>query len=1444
MDKIEEIDEVKEKHEILKIKMEQSLETIKSPSGDTTNDLQLENNLLKAEIIKLKTKVTTLCEENTKLSKTIQDLDSSRNEKLLDDSAGSICKELLQGDDHEALTLADKVATMEEKINRLTRLNKNLSNLKLTSCNQCTHLKNLNKSRSALKLEAKTLNQKIDDHQRKFDRKYEDAEILKNKINQELNTSSHELFQKASFVDNMDVSFVEERVRTLNNDLQMLTTLYEDKFNELEQLHNELAIDEESTFTPKKHIEKNSCRLDQIQSHMIKLKVDINELRKNNTNVTVMLNQFTGEKASLLKENNGLRTNNEELKQKLYMKENIATKKIQVLKSDLANMSEELEQFSARAKMLESQRLTLELELEELKVEWDNKTTLIESLKNDLPITNTMDNKYMEELELLSKQREESDQQALSKIAVENSCEEFQENGVHAEQLYHRSKQEKHLEARYKSEFDSMSMQYQHHGEESTNNLRMLNDTLNRYVDENLKLKQELNELKSIEEKLNEELSDIRLCMMNELRSLKCSINSVEISKQSVNEIFLILLQTLVSKEQEMIKSMRETYEGEKRILEDEIQQSADTEKRATTWARELESEIEKLQTELTEREHSQKKYENKISQLDCLLRECSRENEVLRENTKTLEIDLHNLQAEYEKTDSKQEDAIIVAQKREKELQEIFKKNELEFQSKLKAESEIYEKKINELTRALDCYKTKNLEMNSVVEGLEVNEKQLKNIIEANTAQIKKSNQNVKIIRAELEQLTEAYNEVCQQLDQKTAHMEDISAILKSKCDSLSEYRTKLEAILPEYEMLKDHVGDQKVIIERCRQEIKELKTEKEEQLETIKDKLKEEEIKNAGLSKQLNNRNVAMIEELNELREKYEEFQQKNARLERKVRCSTSKIRAEAAIEELKEKNKRLESNLEGASNRVMELQEIRNQTLTQLIDTKAMYDLLLQENTEIKKTLSSYEIKYDVLNMSSHESKLDEVLLEKNTIALELEYKKLQLTQQEKKINEYASQVQQLQEKNKELNEALEDYAVIIKERSVEISEFESKLHSRFTENTRIGELEEKVDSLNEENEKLHDQVETLRMRLQMYREKTSSDDDVKTRQNKNVIRILKRENLDLQNKLISSKRCTETKLNSSDANISIRDTSIMDQSRDSSKKEPSNLEGAWNRVTELQGEKYEIMKALADSRRQCDNLSKENFEVMKALQLYKSKLDESHLEVRVKLEKLDDSLHDENKITYELEGRTSELNQKEKNLKEYANKIRDLASKNKDLDIELGKCASTIHERDIEISKLKETLKIMKEENNKLKSEIGELQKRSRSNKSINNGIGEFDYQLWNDTITSDEHVKKQLRHNVTEENDKSQVLEKKIQDLELQLMSKNEKLAALEIQIQSENFPYRRKCKELEEQLFAFRNKNAELSLGIQKLQKTINDVNPWECDVCRRWRENRKDQGC
>lgn len=1435
IDKIEENDMLKEQCDILKNKIEQSLSINKHVADNDVEHVKMENNILKTEIAELKTKVTILSEENTKLStnllETLDNIDSSQNEKSYNSTLhlskifnnsrdiNEMEYEVSLESEETRETLENEVIALQNKIDYLTRLNKKLSDLKLTSCSQCVHLRNLNESHRILKLEAKGLNQKLEDLQRKFDRKCADTEILKNKIHQELNLSIHDVSSNVVFVDEMNVSFVEERIQSLNNELQILKTehnkflvLYEDKCDEVKQLHSGMIANESNTddSTSKKIQNRAGNRIEQIQNHIDHIKSDMDEIKENSMNFTVMLNEFKTEKANLLDQINNLKDANEELRKTILNNESTAIKKLQILENELTNTNREIEQFSIQEKELESQKLILEVELEGLKRKEQDKNALINQLNEDIfSLKKELENK--EELQYLKEQCEklekdkvlskELEQHNMLKIKELEVCindlqktltnqecffRELQEKAIYVEKLLQEKEQEiyiltqklqaaetevinikNNLEMKYKNEFDSM---VQHHIKEYENNMQKLNDTLNKYIDENLNLSQELTSLRNVKEKLNEivaekeclfdhqkmlvhdneklhdELNEIRKCMIKELRSLKYNVNLQEFPSKSVTEIFVVLLQTLVSKESEVIKTMRETCEKERQKVEEEKQQCINTEKRTITWAKELEGEIEKLQADLMEKEHAHKEYQNTVSQLEHLLKESTYEKEIFKEKMEALETDFNNLQVEFDKqckVDNQQEEAILVAQKKEKEVHEMFKTKEIELQSKHKLEKEMYEKKIDNLIQTLEFHKTRNLELNNTIEGLEANERQLKNTIEVNLTEIKKYSQNVKKINTELEQLTQAYNEVNQEVEQKNLHIEEITTVLKSKCDILSEYKIKFETIVPECEMLKEHVKDQKLTIAQCKEEIDMLRREREEQLEIIKDKLNSEEIKNFGLSKQLNelnNKNVTLIDELNSLKEKYEELQGENAKLERKIRNSTSKIKAEAEIEELKELNKRLQNNLEGASNRVVEFQEIRNQTLKDLVDVKGKYEFLVQENDELKRTLSLCKSKHSNSSSLIDEGKYDALLLEKNKIALELEDKKITLSQKDKEVKEYISQVQELTDRNKELDDELEEYAAIIRERDIEISKLEDKIYSRLSENVLVNEAEEKLKNLNEENEKLRDQVEALKMRLQMDVEK-----DIEL-QNESIIRVLKKENLELQAKINSYKIQID----------GIESKEIRtNQLKNLDKRLENNLEESSNSVKELE---------------------------------------------------------EKNKIIKELEAHKLLLNQKDKELKECINKLRDLTMKNRELNNELEEYVRTIRNRDAEISNLKvnlgsqstqnesdsnirQKLDFFIIENKKLKNEIKELHMRLRI-EAHDESILKSSTRKQNRTVTSDRD----------EYEDKYEQLKKKIHELELQLVSKNGKIATLEIQIQSESFPYQKKCKELEELVLAFRNK--------------------------------------
>ncbi|CAL7952356.1 unnamed protein product [Xylocopa violacea] len=1380
IEKIEENDTLKEECDILESKMS-SMKNVSSDENDV-EQLKLVNNSLKAEIIELKMKLTMLADENTKISynllENMDDFDKLCNEKSSNNSlrlSTSLCnsaetneimKKMLQEESNEEL--ANKVVKLQDEVNHLSRLNKKLSDLKLSSCNQCAHLKNLNENRRTLKVERKVLNHKLTVLQKRFDQKCADVEALKLKANQELNLSFADTSLNVSFADSMNVSFVEERIQHLNNELQTernnhekLSALYIEKCDEIENLQAE-AIDTKSSDEDCKRALKNETRLEQFQKSLDKLKKDIDEIKGNNTNFFSEFSKFKMEKTNLLHEIETLKTVNETLQQKVFDKEIVAataTEKAQILESEVLSMNNEIELFSVKEKMMQSEKLTLEVELEDLRAEKENKDVLINrlnqtidelnecitSLKSELDLvtnqkheltvsTETIERKYKDELQIITEQYDKLEEEKAESIEAEKRAilrtkeletdieklkkdlenqerlyEEVKRKISQLESLLQESENEKDalkkklqilesklidskddLVSKYKGEFETLTKKFAEYTKESEIKLTKINETLNKYVEDNDNLTLELAKLRDIElklknlqnkdehlhseektlsnanKKLKEELDAVKECMMKELKSFKHEVNCAEFLNKTANDIFIIFLHTIMSKEEEIIKQVKEEFEKEKQELEDERRQSADSEKRTTLWAKELENETEKLQMDLTRKECLLKEQQNKVCQLEHLLRESNCEREILKEKMETLKTDYNNLQSEFDKqcrVDIPQrEDAIIIAQKREKEIQEAFKRKEVELQSKMKSEIHLYEKRIKDLTCSIETYKTKNMELKNNIEGLEANQKQLKNIIEANSLELKMNKQSIHNMTIDLEQLTEAYNEVNREAEQKTCKIENITALLKNKCDMLSEYKAKLESVMPDYEMLKNQVKDRKENIERYKEEIAQLKIEKEKQIEVIKDKLNSEEITNIGLNKQLNelnNKNIALIEELDNLKEKCEELQRTNVKLEKKIRNSTSKVKAETEMEELKDINKRLQNNLDGASNRISELQESKNKILKELVDLKGQYDLLSRENIEVKKSLSLYKSKQSSPCLLQEDSKYDALLQEKNKIALELEGNKLLLKKKEKEIRENVSQIENLSIKKNELDNQLKECTAIIHERDEEVLHLKDKLLVHQAENKLVNDLEEKLKILEAENKKLETQLKVFQVKSQINMKQV---DDTKLH-NENVLCNLKKESSDLQVKLNNY----ENKLEMKSSSGSSRSTSPA-----------------------------------------------------------------------------------------------FEKNRRRRSRNETFNQRRQL----EDVDIDIPETEETC------------------------------------------------------------------------------QILRKKIRELELELVSKSGQITALEIQIQSENFPYQKKCKELEELMLTFRKKNTELSIEVRNLQRTLNDVNALECDTCRRWRINKRDQAC
>ncbi|KMQ97228.1 centromere-associated protein e [Lasius niger] len=1186
MDKIEENDGLKEERNILKDKLELLLKH-EEDSNDDTEQLRMENTLLKTEQVELKVNIKILTEENSKISnqlvETIDDLDNVRKVNSCNNTfqLSTLFNNTLTMSDTIDKSIKDDnveatISHLQEEVNRLTLLNRKLSDLKLGPCTQCAYLQEMTESGRELKVQVKTLTHKLEDLQRKFNREVAKSDPLILKAKEDVNISVCNSSLNASFLENMNVSYVEERLQSLNNELQSLkedhdklSDLYKEKCDEVEELQNSSVTNlspnkvHNVNTSVKKSPSRTSSRLENIVKMMNDLQNVFDKLKEDNVKIKIDLGKFTNEKDSLLDEIKSLKIANEQLLQKLSESELLYLEKTDILENEIKDMTKKLQEFSARYKEIEREKLVVETEAEFLKTDKAMKEQTVNELRQSLSC-------LQHELDLTKGEKEQFN---LLEQEYEKKLESL------------RSMNEELTNSKA-----TISQEFANYSKESENRFTELNEKINKCTSENDYLKQELIKLRDIEnkfetmrneyqsksqldktlvddnKKLKDVLNNISKNIIKEIKSLKPKVGAEEFLDKSVDELFRIFLQTILVKEKEIMKSMQDNFNKEKQKLEDDKRQSVDAEKRTTLWAKELESEIEKLQAELSQREATSDGLQKEVRRLEQLLQENNRERDTLREKINLLEMDFNNMQIEYNKyskLDTVNEEAINIAQKRERQAQEAIRNKEAEFQMKLKSEKEAYNKRIEDLACTIESFKTKNMELTGNIEGLEANQEQLKNIIDLKNNELMKSNQIMQKMQIELEQLTEAYNDLNCELEKKNLRVEEITEILKTKCDDLTEYKANLEKIMSENTFLKQQIGERKASIEQYKMEIETLKIENKKEIDEIKDELNFEELKSIELNKQieeLNNKNAALMEEINILRDDYATMQHKCASLEKRIRNSTSRIQAEEQMEELKDLNRSLRNNLDGASNRITELQDAKAELTKQLITLNSQYDAACKDNQELKEMLSSYRSKCNDTHTICE--RYDALLQEKNRIALELEAIKVELDQKNRDIENYISEVKELKEKNAELDQESNELAEVIRQHDAENAKLEDQLWT-----CRI------------ENDKLQDEIKALENQIQGPRRTDVFSEGAKSRNDDCSCTALKNKIRELQMEIVSKNGKIAT------LELQIRSGSFPYQAK--CKELQEHLSAYKNKNSELKAEIKRLQIAmLRTSAKECD------------------------------------------------------------------------------------------------------------------------------------------------------------------------------------------------------------------------------------------------------------------
>ena len=1025
-----------------------------------TKALKEENSILKATADEtlltcdqMKAKLIELIDDNTKHNDvhcTVEQLNEvvAKTEAQLEKVTGELeCCKKSHAELEEALKISRKNENELKKV--VSSLEEEMVALKNKwSCDE-EILHKTQENNSTLIAEVKSMESKLKDLTHELNDTVKENVMLKEKFNEldAFNTVNEHTTNVAAL--NEKLIEIEQSKQDLTNENLALT-------NEITTLKDALRTLEET---------------------LSGVRATVQELVESNSSLSRELEKSKAKNAKHTETNVSSEPSNQTIKECENFVEHLRTEAQDITNNlhaeakQTANLNNELTKLTTMKEELHSALSALDSEIKDLKAERSILEESVNSLRQTFEKLQQENASLITELEVLKCEKEKTKPESIES-SNKTDLQEY-ENKIEA--LNARVKEitaELNQCAIENKELSAKVLELQSNNRNKSSEVKEISFM---QVDEDIENEKETSDVKL------QELESARQCITRELKSMLPQSDDQEFNEKSVTELFNLFVHTILTKEKEIIKTMSSRFEREKRHLEENKRQSVDAEKRVGVWAKELEAENERLQQQLIEQEAKNTELGNEIAKLQNLLKESHHENQMLNEKMAVLEVDFNTLQADLEINPHKQNSPFNTTQERERLFQEAVDSQEMELRSKLRLVEKQCKEKVEELTIIIDSYKAKTTDLATSLEGLAVNENHLKSIVAMKSNELVKCNNTIERIKGELEHLTELYNQSSRENTEKTRQIDDITLVLKNKCDMLSEYKTKLETITPEYEHLKDQAAERQLRLEEYKCEIECIKTESEKERSSLKDKLDSEVIKSASYHKQLTdlmNRNTVLQSELDALKIKCEELECSNAKLTKSMRNSTSKIRAEQEMEDLRDENRTLQRNLHGASNRITELQEIKTQLMKELAEIKTTYEVICHENMKTKNILATY--KTSASEVIELREKYELILQEKTRVALELEDKKAMLLLLETKHESSVKENEELKKTNKDLDDEMEDMLSHIKDLEKENGELDNKLYAmtQAVESGNLGENSQEIERVKSQLRSYETDVKTLK------------------------------------------------------------------------------------------------------------------------------------------------------------------------------------------------------------------------------------------------------------------------------------------------------------------------------------------------------------------------------
>ncbi|XP_012277725.1 kinesin-like protein KIN-7O [Orussus abietinus] len=1070
----EECDSLREAHNLLKSKLEVSLTNPRTPkhSKNLVKGLTIENMILKSEATELKTKMAMLSEENDKLSNSllfINDVetvqqnvsfkDSLHLSVLNDCSSQNSSTKAASENNVDSLTLEIKM--LRERNDHITRLNEKLSSLKLSSCTQCKHLKEIMQSRRMLKIENKNLHKKLHNVQRKLDR----FDLSQSKIIEDFSVNDSTMNSSSLEVSN--VSLVEEKLEALRNQLQALKENDETQSDSPEENCAELEIshqndaNETSLYPKVPEILKGQVRIEKLQETLQKLEQELQEVKKINAVTGEELQKLSMERANMLNEIESLKTYKE-----------LDNEKVEMLEGEITNLSSAIERLNVLQNETTREKLNLEVEIEKLKAEREDNKNLIDELRkciselqeNNCVLArevnetkqdvNAADRQRMsinsgneEEIANSGKLLQERIELQLKCDRLRNELFEVKEFIVEELRVFHRAVMSKEQEVveTIQERFDMKRKELEDRTHQSQDSEKIVTVWAKKLEVNVERLQIDLLQQEDINSWLCKELDELNRVLRESHQESQYLKEKVEVLKSDLGA-----LQNVHEKQSEKKGPDDETVDkaNEKQHLvsgsigirekEVETQLKIDKENKLMELTGML---VEAYKSRNVELENNVKTLKALEENLIIIITRSGRELTCNVRRLKNLEVEMEQLKETHNKlfSEIQQKDRYI------EETINIFKEkddklNELSVELKIAtSRNETLKQQLAHSNRVVEDLKRKmgKLEVDS--------SKRIENITERFVAE----ERNVAGLRRQMLDLT------------------NVDSALKSELESLKGTCEKLEK---ENEKLKKEVENRNNKSHEIVEDLQDEKMSLNIELEGANNLIKQlQESKNQS---SLNNR---------ELREKYEtlcqeksklesfkgiceELEKENEKLKRKICNRNSK--SQEIVESLQDEVANCNRQLEGANNLIKELQMSRNELTLVNQELQGKYETLCQENDKLAKELETYKTSYSLNSVN-----LRPKLVQKPQEATdELSETKRVLQLKEEEICKYQNEMEEVRKKNKELDEEMEEMVEHINNLNHEILVLTDKLYSPESGFGPILELERTINSLKFENENL--------------------------------------------------------------------------------------------------------------------------------------------------------------------------------------------------------------------------------------------------------------------------------------------------------------------------------------------------------------------------------------